>query len=46
MDQAGIRLAGELNKLFNSATPSVVTAPPVQAAAVADSSIISLEDIK
>ncbi|GAB3921924.1 S1/P1 nuclease [Mucilaginibacter myungsuensis] len=46
VDQAGIRLAGELNKLFNSATPptaTTATAVPQVAATVTN---IKLEDVK
>ncbi|AMR32372.1 hypothetical protein A0256_13545 [Mucilaginibacter sp. PAMC 26640] len=46
VDQAGIRLAGELNKLFNSATPPVVAVTPVQAAAATIPTLIKLEEIK
>ncbi|OOQ58292.1 S1/P1 nuclease [Mucilaginibacter pedocola] len=45
IDQAGIRLAGELNKLFgNEAVPQVKAAPPVQAAVPAG--LVKLEDLK
>ncbi|RFZ91210.1 hypothetical protein D0C36_19940 [Mucilaginibacter conchicola] len=47
IDQAGIRLAGELNKLFNSASaPAVVSSPTASAQSAADVSVIKLEDIK
>ncbi|MEO7214504.1 MAG: S1/P1 nuclease [Mucilaginibacter sp.] len=45
VDQAGIRLAGELNKLFNLAMPPVVTVVPVQTT-VTTITTVKLEDAK
>ncbi|RFZ91277.1 hypothetical protein D0C36_20305 [Mucilaginibacter conchicola] len=49
IDQAGIRLAGELNKLFNSAAPPQPGAAPATAAALQQApaaTALKLEDIK
>jgi hypothetical protein len=43
IDQAAIRLAGELNKLFNTAAAPVITAAPTAPAAVVT---VKLEDVK
>jgi hypothetical protein len=44
IDQAAIRLAGELNKLFNTAAAPVITETPVTPAAAAIP--VKLEDVK
>jgi hypothetical protein len=46
IDQAAIRLAGELNKLFNNATPPVITAAVVDQAASVHATAVKLEEVK
>jgi hypothetical protein len=46
IDQAAIRLAGELNKLFNTATAPLITVPPTTATVPAAVVTVKLEDVK
>jgi hypothetical protein len=46
IDQAAIRLAGELNKLFNTATAPVITLAPATTAATTVVLTVKLEEVK